>query len=162
MNTSKIRKPKLNVTIQNPAQFKPLPSKHTLKKWVCCGLAETLKDVEITIRFVTEEESHDLNARYRNQSKPTNILSFNYDNDVMPHALLGDLVLCGPVILREAHDEHKSVEFHLAHLIIHGVLHLQGYDHQTDHDACAMETKEIALLADLQFPNPYNYHQEKS
>jgi probable rRNA maturation factor len=111
---------------------------------------------EVTIRLVDAAESHTLNAAYRGKAAPTNVLSFPADLDLpLDIPLLGDLVICLPVVQAEAQDQQKTETAHLAHLTIHGLLHLHGYDHETDADASDMETLEIGILEKLGYANPY-------
>lgn len=108
---------------------------------------------EIAVRIVGEEEGRALNLQYRGRDYATNVLTFEYAHDAWVEA---DLVLCGPVIEREAAEQHKTLEEHYAHLLVHGTLHAQGYDHETDeYSALEMEALEIFLLGSLGFPNPY-------
>ena len=108
---------------------------------------------EVTVRFVEAEEGRLLNRNYRGKDAPTNVLSFAYGTTP---ALAGDLVICLPVVLREAQEQGKSAEAHFAHLIVHGMLHLCGYEHETGAaDAERMEAKEQEILARLGYPNPY-------
>ena len=109
------------------------------------------KESFITIRLVSKNESAELNNQYRNIDKPTNVLSFLIDDK----PLVGDLVLCHPIIKAEAKEQNKEIISHYAHLIIHGYLHLVGYDHENDDDAKKMEAKEVRVLNKLGFPNPY-------
>jgi len=111
---------------------------------------------ELTIRIVDEAEGSELNSRWREKSGPTNVLSF--PAEPMPGApddTLGDIVICAPVVAREAAEQGKLFEAHWAHLTIHGVLHLRGYDHQTDAEAAEMEALETQLLKQLEYPDPY-------
>jgi len=107
----------------------------------------------ITLRFVGAAEGRKLNWRYRSRRHPTNVLSFVYDDD--RGTCGGDIVLCAPVLRREAAAQGKPVTAHCAHLVVHGVLHLQGVDHQNPDDAARMEARESAILARLSFPDPY-------
>ncbi len=109
-------------------------------------------DGEITVRIVNEKEGRQLNCDYRHKDYATNVLSFVYRHDV---AVCGDLVLCAPVISREALAQGKSVTAHYAHLVVHGVLHLQGYDHEHEADAVLMEARETDIVTGLGFANPY-------
>tara|TARA_B110000967_G_C18823633_1_gene530128 strand:+ start:636 stop:1070 length:435 start_codon:yes stop_codon:yes gene_type:complete len=118
------------------------------KLWLKCIMQ---KNSSITIRIVDEKESESLNYTYRNQKKPTNILSFI----ISEKPLVGDLVLCHPVIKNEARIQHKKIISHYAHLLIHGYLHLLGYSHDKNKDAEKMEKKEIQLLKKNGFQNPY-------
>ena len=119
---------------------------------------------EISFRLVDEDESRRLNAQYRRQDKATNVLSFPAESDANlkrllseagEHVPLGDLVICVPVVLREAEEQGKSVQQHWAHMVIHGALHLVGYDHQVDEDADIMEARERRIMENLGFPDPY-------
>ena len=117
------------------------------------------KDAEITIRIVDNDESQNLNNIYRKKKYPTNVLSFLVDDEVH---LIGDIVLCAPVIEKEALEQSKKLEAHYAHLIIHGALHLYGYDHENKKDADIMEAKEIKILTGLGYKNPYLIEESKS
>ncbi|UQB41597.1 rRNA maturation RNase YbeY [Thiomicrospira microaerophila] len=121
-------------------------------------LAET--DIEITLRIVDNEESQQLNRDYRGMDKPTNVLSFEFDMpfelDVDEPLYLGDLVVCAPVVAQEAKDQGKSLEAHWAHMLVHGCLHLQGFDHIDDREAEQMEALEQQIMQRLGFDNPYN------
>ena len=108
-----------------------------------------------TIRIVGEEESGDLNKRYRGGAAATNVLSFSYAEDPYAGRLLGDGIVCAPVVRREALEQNKSVEAHWAHMIVHGVLHLCGYTHEKDRDARKMERLETSILSGFGFPSPY-------
>lgn len=106
----------------------------------------------MTVRFVDAVAGRDLNARYRGKDYATNVLSFPYSP---PPALDGDLVVCADVVRREAREQGKAPEAHFVHLIVHGMLHLQGFDHENEADAARMEERETAILARLGYPNPY-------
>jgi probable rRNA maturation factor len=145
------------VIIQNATDAADLPDETDFARWVnlplkahqCCG--------EVLIRLVDETESAELNDTYRHKNGPTNILSFPFDAPVeIESDLLGDLVICVPVVQREAMQQGKPIRHHWAHIVIHGVLHLLGYDHIDDSDAQKMETLEINLLKTLNIPNPYH------
>lgn len=132
-----------------------LPDESKIRSWIGCTVSG-LDEAEVTIRIVDEEESRHLNQQYRRKNKATNVLSFPFEVPMeIDLPLLGDLVICAPVVIKEAQEQHKETDAHWAHMIIHGMLHLQGYDHQTDNDARQMENLEIALMADLGFDNPY-------
>ena len=136
-----------------------LPQPQKIQAYVDASLEGFEQDSEIVIRIVDREESAQLNERYRHKQGPTNIISFPFEipegvdkNEVN---LLGDLVICAPVVEDEAIAQHKTAEHHWAHIIVHGVLHLLGYDHIDDDQAELMENKEIAILEKLQINNPY-------
>lgn len=113
-------------------------------------------DAELSIRIVGLEESAELNEMYRQKKGPTNVLSFPCEVPAgVPCSLLGDLVICAPIVAKEALEQHKNVEAHWAHMVVHGVLHLQGYDHIESQDAERMEALEIEIMAHLGFANPY-------
>ena len=121
-----------------------------LRSWVKAALQS---DAALTIRFVDELEARTLNNEFRGKDYATNVLSFPYENEPV---VCGDLVICVPVVLREASEQDKTPEAHYAHLIVHGLLHLQGYDHETNEDdARIMEAHECAILTALGFPDPY-------
>ncbi|MDC5203575.1 rRNA maturation RNase YbeY [Acinetobacter baumannii] len=155
---------KISLSLQQDFQSPELELKRALLKKI---IETTLRyvgykeDCEIGIACVDLEESHQLNLQYREKDKPTNVLSFPSDipEEVLPmlDALpLGDLVICIPVVLQEALEQKKTAQNHFAHLLVHGVLHLLGYDHETsDEDAEEMEGLEIEILAKLNIANPY-------
>jgi probable rRNA maturation factor len=121
-----------------------------VRRWVAMALA---RPAEIAVRIVGAEEGQALNRQYRGKDYATNVLTFDYTRDPVVAA---DLVLCAPVVEREAKEQGKSLEAHYAHLLVHGTLHAQGYDHETgERDALEMEALEILLLAALGYPNPY-------
>jgi probable rRNA maturation factor len=144
------------IAIQDMVHTKPI-----LKKTHCYKCLAPIIDqnAEITIRIVGSDESKNLNTIYRKKKYPTNVLSFLVDD---AHHLIGDIVLCAPVIEEEARDQSKNLEAHYAHLIIHGALHLYGYDHENKTDAEIMEEKEIKILTKLGYKNPYLLEEKKS
>ncbi|HPE59437.1 MAG: rRNA maturation RNase YbeY [Thiothrix sp.] len=151
----------LLVDIQNPAGFEdiPLPAEFIAWARAACPLEEAL---EVVIRIVDDTESHTLNHTYRGRDAPTNVLSFPFGAPELPPGLmldeprlLGDLVLCHPVIRREAREQGKPPAQHWAHMVVHGLLHLQGYDHIEAHEAIRMENRETEILQRLGFPGPY-------
>jgi probable rRNA maturation factor len=141
--------PRLSLTVQSTVDASDLPKHTTLRRWVRQALA---RDAQVTLRFVGGRDSRALNRRYRGIDHATNVLTFVYDNGV---SLAGDIVLCAPVVAKEARAQHKTRMAHYAHLVIHGMLHLQGYDHERDDDAARMEAREITLLRGLGFADPY-------
>jgi probable rRNA maturation factor len=147
---------KLIIAIQDMVHKKPVLKKTQCLKWL---LPIVDKNAEITIRIVDNDESINLNNIYRKKKSPTNVLSFLVDDEV---SLIGDIVLCAPVIQKEALEQSKKLEAHYAHLIIHGALHLYGYDHENKKDADIMEAKEIKILTKLGYKNPYLIEESKS
>jgi len=137
------------LSVQYAGQHAELPTRSRLRRWVGAALE---CDAVVTIRCVDAEEGRQLNRDYRGKDYPTNVLSFVYEGP--PHAV-GDLVLCVPVVLREAAEQDKSPEAHFAHLVVHGMLHLQGYEHETDAAALRMENREREILARLGISDPY-------
>ena len=124
--------------------------RHKVTRWIRHALA---LDAEITVRIVDEEEGRQLNRDYRHKDYATNVLTFDYAQEPL---VLADLVLCAPVVEREAREQNKSLEEHYAHLLVHGALHAQGWDHETsEQDAQEMEAYETAILQELGFANPY-------
>jgi probable rRNA maturation factor len=147
---------RLTLEIQLASDAADLPSDEEFVVWVEAVLPSGMAPVEVVIRLVDEVESRQLNHDYRGMDKPTNVLSFPFEAiPEVPLPLLGDLVICAPVVVREAALQGKSVKAHWAHMVIHGVLHLLGYDHQTDEEAQRMEQREQELLHQLHFPDPY-------
>lgn len=134
-----------------------IPSTSDVTTWASLVLSTLdIDDKELTVRFVDENESQTLNRDYRGKDKPTNVLSFPFEcPPEVPLNLLGDLVVCVPVIVKEAKEQHKPIAHHYAHMIIHGTLHLLGFDHIEEADATEMEQLEIALLAKLSIDDPY-------
>ena len=145
-------KSKLTLTVQyaDPRLTTQVP-RAAIRRWVQAAL---FFDAELTVRFVTEKEGRTLNRSYRDKDYATNVLTFNY-HESEEQATHADIVLCSDVLMRESEEQHISLEQHAAHLIVHGVLHAQGYDHENDEDAVEMETLETDILVSLGFPNPY-------
>ncbi len=145
----------LSLTVQYACNNAGLPSRPQLRRWVLAALdADSIKSAEITLRFVDIDEGRTLNREYRGKGKDhaTNVLSFPYSP---PPKLAGDLVLCMPVVFGEARQQGKPAAAHFAHLIVHGMLHLQGYDHESDAGARLMEKKECDILRRFGIPDPY-------
>ena len=149
---------KIHIDLQNAVEAESAPDEAECRTLVSEVLS-MLKDeqpAELTIRIVDEAESAELNEEYRGKKGPTNVLSFPFEAPVeLPVRLLGDLVICASKVESEAVDQHKSIKAHWSHLIVHGTLHLLGYDHQSDEQAEAMESLERNILHNLGFPDPY-------
>ncbi|KVZ80204.1 rRNA maturation RNase YbeY [Burkholderia ubonensis] len=152
-----IRDPELDLAVQYGDEItgdvrKACPKRKLIAEWIAPAL---FADAQLTVRFVGEEEGRSLNDSYRHKDYPTNVLTFAYD-EAPDGTVIGDLVLCCPVVEKEAREQGKPLDAHYAHLLVHGVLHAQGYDHETsDEDAAEMEALEVDILAKLGFPNPY-------
>jgi probable rRNA maturation factor len=144
------------VVVQTVFSSPGQPDKGQIQQWVDAALHGYSRDIEIVVRIVDVHESAQLNKQYRHKPGPTNILSFPAN---IPEGtglnLLGDLVVCAPVVEREALEQQKLLTHHWAHLIVHGVLHLLGYDHVEEDEAEIMENKEIYILQNLNITNPY-------
>ncbi len=157
-NNSSSARPQLSLAVQYACADEALPARDQLRRWVRTALADDVKSAVVTIRFVDQEEGRALNREFRGRGSKakdyaTNVLSFPY---APAPQLEGDLVLCLPVVLQEAREQHKTARQHFAHLLIHGLLHLQGYDHETDADAEIMEQRERVLLKRFRIPDPYH------
>jgi len=133
-----------------------LPNNEQFQQWTSAALKHIPEDCELSIRLVENEESAELNSTYRGKAGPTNVLSFPFDSPVpMEPRLLGDLVICRPKVEIEAKEQQKILDHHWAHLVVHGCLHLLGYDHIKDDEAELMEALEIEILQGLDIDNPY-------
>ena len=133
-----------------------LPTETQIQQWANATVRPKTLDPEITVRIVDEAESHDLNLTYRGKDKPTNVLSFPFEcPDEVELPLLGDLIICRQVVEHEAAEQGKSVEAHWAHMVVHGCLHLLGYDHIDDEEAGEMESLETEIMTSLGFADPY-------
>ena len=147
---------KIKINIQRAIAIPEIPTDRIIRTWVKTALDKRGKDTELTIRIVDIDEGTQLNRRWRNASGPTNVLSFPVEGvEQYAPGLLGDIVICAPVVNNEAKEQNKPVEAHWAHMVIHGVLHLLGHDHDNSEDAEKMESIETALLESLGFKNPY-------
>ena len=145
-----IAKPLLSLSVQYACEGAALPPRPRIRRWVSAAQEQA---VQATIRFVDSAEGRALNREYRGKDYATNVLSFVYETEPV---VLGDLVVCLPVVLKEAKEQRKGAEAHLAHMIVHGMLHLQGYDHETGAaEAERMEAREREILAGLGYPDPY-------
>jgi probable rRNA maturation factor len=143
------------VTVQIATRRAGVPHPRSFTRWANAALTAAAsrrrsQATELTIRVVGAAESRRLNRTWRGKDKPTNVLSFAADAPV-----LGDLAICAPVVAREAREQGKAPAAHWAHMVVHGVLHLLGYDHENDRDATRMEAREAKILAQLGMPNPY-------
>ncbi|MBB4867741.1 putative rRNA maturation factor [Pseudomonas nitritireducens] len=152
----------LELDLQVACQATGLPSEAQFRQWCELALRQRQNDSELTIRLVDEVEGRELNKTWRHKDYATNVLSFPADvpDELLDIPLLGDLVICAAVVTREAADQGKSAEAHWAHLVIHGCLHLLGYDHIDDVEAEEMESLERELLAELGHPDPYAADEE--
>ena len=162
---------KLAVTVQMASSRRGVPHARNLNRWAQAACAKSLPrvdtDLALTIRVVGAAESRRLNRTWRNKDKPTNVLSFPAAVlspgvtgepprfPVKDFSELGDLAICAPVVAREAREQGKALQAHWAHMVVHGVLHLLGYDHETDRDAEVMEARETKILAQFGYHDPY-------
>ena len=162
MRSEGVGLPRLGLAVQYALSDRNgLPQRQALRRWAQAAL---MQNAEVTLRFVDEGEGRSLNRDYRGKDYATNVLTFTYDSPLPPHAspltphpspISGDIVLCAPVIAREALEQGKPCEAHYAHLVVHGMLHLQGYDHEDEREATAMEAVESFILRRLGYPDPY-------
>jgi len=149
------RAPRLTLSVQLAVHDRPVPNRRQLRTWCLAALEH---DAEVTLRIVAGNEARSLNLRYRGKDYAPNVLTFAYSEGiVLPPGMpmTGDIVLCAPVVEAEAREQVKALEAHYAHLVVHGMLHLQGYDHERDDEATAMETRETEIVAKLGYPDPY-------
>lgn len=145
-----------HVELQREVQSRDTPSDDQFIQWVTTTLQGRKDDAELCIRLVGPEESQALNAQYRGKDKSTNVLSFPFEvPEGIPLNLLGDLVICADVVKQEAEEQQKPLAHHWAHMVVHGTLHLLGYDHINNDEAEAMEQLERDILLQLQIPDPY-------
>lgn len=145
------------IDIESNSASQRIPDAGLLESWISAALrSQRLEEAEVSLYIVDEDESQELNAQYRGKDKPTNVLSFPADiPEEVGIPLLGDLVVCAPVVEREASEQSKSLEAHWAHMLVHGCLHLLGFDHVLDDEAEAMEALETEIITGLGFPAPY-------
>ncbi len=139
----------LTLSIQGQSQFDGLPARNTFVRWIMAALE---RDAEITLRFVGAAEGRKLNREYRGKDYATNVLTFDYRHAPV---VVADIVVCVPVVRREAREQRKPFRDHLAHLVVHGVLHAQGHDHDAAAHAKRMEAREVRILAELGVGDPY-------
>lgn len=133
-----------------------LPTESQIQQWLDAAILPFQAEAEVTVRIVDESESQQLNFDYREKDKPTNVLSFPFQCPPgIELPLLGDLVICAGVVAQEAKEQQKTLTAHWAHMVVHGSLHLLGFDHINDADAFEMEAEEIQILAELGFADPY-------
>jgi len=145
----------LVVEVQLVSRGGGTPTEQQFADWARAAWVPATSDAEVVLRVTGDAESRRLNRRYRSQDKPTNVLSFPCDAPPVVPKLLGDLVICAPVVDREAREQGKATEAHWAHMVVHGMLHLQGYDHASDPQAGIMERLETDILTGLGYPPPY-------
>ena len=148
----------MSVTLDVQYELEAGPDEDDIRRWIEAVLAAEAEtaEVELTVRIVDEAEMAELNARYRHKTGPTNILSFPFEAPPgVELNLLGDLVIAAPVVQREAREQGKTETAHWAHMVVHGTLHLLGYDHLKPAEAEDMEAREINILHELGFSNPY-------
>ncbi len=146
----------LDLEVQVNSDNADIPARHDVESWVAEAIRDRCAAAELTVRIVDEAESRALNERYRQQANPTNVLSFPAELPAeIDTPLLGDIVICAPVVAAEATASKRSTRAHWAHLVIHGTLHLLGFDHETENQAREMEAEETAILARLGFSDPY-------
>lgn len=146
------------IIIQHATKLLRVPTDAQLRKWAQLALSNQLDDAELTIRIVDSTEMAQLNETYRKKKGATNVLSFPFETPkevVLDNTILGDIVICADVVNQEAKEQRKNAEEHWAHMVIHGVFHLLGYDHVKNKEAAIMEALEVAVLQQLGFSNPY-------
>lgn len=152
----------MNVDIQRQTETGQQPDDPDICRWATVAYLGDDSDTEMTVRIVEAAESAQLNETYRHKSGPTNVLSFPFETPPgVDLSLLGDLVICAPVVVQEAAEQNKTTTAHWAHMVVHGSLHLQGYDHIEPQQAEQMEALEIDILARLGFSNPYELTKEQ-
>lgn len=145
------------IDIESNSQSTHIPALAELERWIGAALNnQQFENAEVSVYIVDEDEGQELNAQYRGKNYPTNVLSFPADiAEEIGVPLLGDLVVCAPVVEREAQEQGKPLEAHWAHMLIHGTLHLIGFDHVDDNDAEIMEALETQIITGLGYPAPY-------
>jgi probable rRNA maturation factor len=148
LSSAKLPPVKLSLAVQYASEAPNIPMRAQFRRWAKAAL---LGDVSLTLRVVDEVEGRELNKAYRGKGYPTNVLTFVLDDE----PLYGDVIICAPVVEREAREQRKELLAHYAHMTIHALLHLQGYDHESDDDAAEMEALETKLMLELRYPDPY-------
>lgn len=142
------RESSFDLVIQRSPRAAHIPTDRSLRAWARAALGRA---ANVTVRYVGAAEGRRLNREFRGKDYATNVLTFLYED----RPLRGDIVICAPVVAREAREQSKSLRAHHAHLLVHGLLHLQGYDHEREADAARMERRERVVLAKLGYPDPY-------
>jgi probable rRNA maturation factor len=142
---------KFSLAVQYASEADGMPTRSQFRRWVAAALQDR---AEITLRVVDADEGRALNRDYRGKDYATNVLTFAYGEE--GGVLAGDIVLCAPVVAKEASEQGKELRAHYAHLTVHGVLHMQGYEHETDAEAREMEALEVEIMRRLRFNNPYS------
>ena len=148
---------RLKVHVEYASSASTVPKREAIVHWARAAMQGDKRDqAEVSVRIVDEQEIVDLNRRFRRKPEPTNVLSFPFEDPPGVHtALLGDVVICAPFVCREAHTHGRQALAHWAHMLVHGIMHLRGYDHKTPSEADAMESMEARILEHLGFPNPF-------
>ena len=147
----------LIVDIQMASASEEVPDPQSIERWIGAAIGNQRESTELSVRIVDAEEGQALNEQFRGSTGATNVLSFPFENESPePLPLIGDIVICAPVVAKEAREQNKTLNAHWAHMMIHGVLHLLGYDHQNENDANLMESLETEIMQGLGFPPPYS------
>ena len=147
----------LIVDIQMASASEEAPDPQSIERWIGAAIGDQRESTELSVRIVDAEEGQALNEQFRGSTGATNVLSFPFENESPePLPLIGDIVICAHVVAKEAREQNKALNAHWAHMIIHGVLHLLGYDHQNENDANLMESLETEIMQGLGFPPPYS------
>jgi probable rRNA maturation factor len=147
----------LIVDIQMASASEEAPDPQSIERWIGAAIGDQRESTELSVRIVDAEEGQALNEQFRGSTGATNVLSFPFENESPePLPLIGDIVICAPVVAKEAREQNKALNAHWAHMMIHGVLHLLGYDHQNETDANLMESLETEIMQGLGFPPPYS------
>jgi len=147
----------LIVDIQMASASEEAPDPQSIERWIGAAIGDQRESTELSVRIVDAEEGQALNEQFRGSTGATNVLSFPFENESPePLPLIGDIVICAPVVAKEAREQNKALNAHWAHMMIHGVLHLLGYDHKNENDANLMESLETEIMQGLGFPPPYS------
>jgi len=144
------------INVEYLSNASELPAEMTISRWAQAALEGYERDVEVGVRIVDESEIIELNQRFRKKAEPTNVLSFPFEDPPGTQTdILGDVVVCAPIVASQAQMEGKPLSAYWAHMVVHGIMHLRGYDHETPKEADAMEHMETRILEGLGFPDPY-------